>query len=235
VTDASLTVLDQIRSRGYWEVTIRPTSFQKDRITSVVDLEPLLESAQVRISGWYFPHLDNQPATIKGDHIEELVETDTILEFFRFCQSGQFFHLAAFREDWPERAGMFDSFPANAKPRELLRIGSVIWRFTHVYDFAARMAQKLPGSDDLFVEVIAHKIDGRRLESSPGRMPLFEEYRAAVSDFSDARQLSRAILMAEQRKLAVEAAEKVLVQFQWRRVTKQMIASWQDEMYGAPK
>lgn len=226
-------VVARITSRGYWDVVVRPATFDEERIPSVVELDPLLESLQVRMGGWYFPHLDSaQPAKIRGDCIEAFVEFDTVLEFFRFQQSGQFVHLSAFREDWPERAGAFDWPRRDAKPGDLLGIGSMVYRLTYVYEFAARAAQRLPGSDDLVVEVVAHNIGNRLLVvDSPNRAPLFEEYRAVIPDFRDTRQLPRATLLSGPRALAAEAVAKLLVQFQWRSVNVQFIAGWQEQMF----
>lgn len=41
--------LAQIKGRGYWEVIIRPTTFDRERISNVADLEPLLERMQSRL------------------------------------------------------------------------------------------------------------------------------------------------------------------------------------------
>jgi hypothetical protein len=222
----------EIKSRGYWWTAIRPTTFEERRISEVTALAPLLESIQVRLSGWYFPHIDrSEPPTVKGDFVEHAVSFGEIIEYFRFYQSAQFVHYAAFREDWQERAGIFRN-PVDVRPGEKLGIGAAIYRLTHVYELAARLAQHLPGGDDLVIEVAARGIENRELlVDSPNRAPLLTPHRSASSEFRSARQSARTALIADARALAVDDLAGLLVQFQWGQVDKRILSGWQGEMF----
>ena len=91
------TVLNKIRSRGYWRVVIRPTTFQEHRVPRYADLFPIIEKNSVQLRGWDYPHIDRsqppQPATyylfflksiaqeVKGDldgALASLLTSDTL-------------------------------------------------------------------------------------------------------------------------------------------------------------
>lgn len=44
-------ILDKIRTRGYWRVVIRPTSFDEDHIPDYADLFRIVEKNSVRLRG----------------------------------------------------------------------------------------------------------------------------------------------------------------------------------------
>ena len=52
------TVLEKIRTRGYWRVVIRPGAFEEKRIPNYSDLFQIVEKNSVRLRGWDYPHVD---------------------------------------------------------------------------------------------------------------------------------------------------------------------------------
>jgi hypothetical protein len=55
----------QVRSRGRWEVTIRPAGFAPTRV-SFSDLEDVVRTAAVKLRGWAFPHVDHRAQVARG-------------------------------------------------------------------------------------------------------------------------------------------------------------------------
>src|SRR5262245_54137547 len=47
---------EKIRSRGYWEVKVRPTVFAAERIKTLGELERGVNTAHVELRGWDYPH-----------------------------------------------------------------------------------------------------------------------------------------------------------------------------------
>lgn len=45
-------IVKSIKSRGHWDVSIRPESFLKARLAKATDLYPILERSKVRFRGW---------------------------------------------------------------------------------------------------------------------------------------------------------------------------------------
>jgi hypothetical protein len=59
-------VLDKIRTRGYWRVVIRPGVFEQNHIPDDVDLFPIVEKNSVRLRGRDYPHIDYQNPPPRG-------------------------------------------------------------------------------------------------------------------------------------------------------------------------
>ena len=61
-----LTVLDKIRTRGYWRVLIRPTQFDENHIADYSDLFPIVEKNSVQLRGWDYPHIDHRSQPLRA-------------------------------------------------------------------------------------------------------------------------------------------------------------------------
>ena len=57
-------LMEDIKSRGYWRTVVRPVSFSEQRVPNLSALFPLVETASVQLRGWDFPHINRseQPA-----------------------------------------------------------------------------------------------------------------------------------------------------------------------------
>src|SRR4051812_46841769 len=98
-------IVDTIKTRGYWRILIRPQSELKQQL-STPKLQELVTKSQVAFRGWYFPHIStDKPLKIAQTHIEDTVEWDYYLEFWRMFVSGQFAYVGGIRTDWNERSG----------------------------------------------------------------------------------------------------------------------------------
>ena len=94
-------LLEKIRSRSYWKVIIRPATFVENRVPHRSALLPILEKNSVELKGWSFPHIDSFLKLDEGsDWIGQGISWDSIVELWRFYQSGQFVHYFGMPEDW---------------------------------------------------------------------------------------------------------------------------------------
>ena len=60
------TLLEKIRSRGYWRVVIRPLTFKRERIARLQDLFPIVQRCTVPFHTWWeYPQIEarNRPCT----------------------------------------------------------------------------------------------------------------------------------------------------------------------------
>ena len=94
------TVLKTIRSRGYWEVRLRPSVFEPKRIGSLVILDEAVQRARVQLRGWDYPHVDDGEITRHKDFIQGMFSSGTHHEVWQLFQSAQFVHVFAMMEDW---------------------------------------------------------------------------------------------------------------------------------------
>ena len=119
-------LLDNIRSRGYWRVVIRPYSFIEKRIADRSELLHILEKTSVEYKGWGFPHIDGWRKPDNGpDWIGQEISKEPILELWRFYQSGQFIHYFGMPEDWKD---------LHRLQSPSLEIKDIVLRFTEIFE-----------------------------------------------------------------------------------------------------
>ncbi len=211
-----------IRSRGYWDVMIRPQRYQSDRVASLADLELILQSAAVRQLGWYFPHIENRMRIKRGKHWIEQESRAMIyydhLEAWRFGLNSEFRDLSSLYEDW-----IVDSSDARIKPSwqsgEVLAIETIMHRITEIYEFATHLCLAEAyhiNTSPITITFGLHQLKGRHLFiSSPGRWPLSHIYQADIDDYEASYTHDNSELIASYKDLAIEAARKMFEVFGW--------------------
>ena len=98
----STEILEKIKTRGYWQIVIRPQKFLKERVLSLPNLVKSIEENKVSYRGWDFPHLTLHEMHRDLDYIQMSTIFLEINETWRFYQSGQFAFFRGLSEDWVE-------------------------------------------------------------------------------------------------------------------------------------
>jgi len=208
-----LSLVEEIRSRGYWHVVVRPAVFQAGKVEYVA-LKSALEASVVRFRGWDFPHISQGTVVHRDrDWIRQEVTFRHYREVWRLHQSGQFVHMSGMLEDWLPQEGS-----VNFGPGERLGVGHTLFRMTEVFEFAARLA--LGSAGDEIMVVVAHLfgLKGRKLwsdKNSPLGQMTYDDLVATVPDYRIERRLSRAELAAQSWELAVGATGELFNRFGW--------------------
>ncbi len=206
-------LLEKIRSRGYWRVVIRPTTFIEKRVHEKSTLGHILKSRSVSIKGWNFPHVDYFRDFDEGsDWIGQEIETGPILELWRFYQSGQFVHYFGMAEDWVESPDHY--LPIGNRHQVVLRPESIVTRFTEVFELAARLTFTEVGDAGTCMEIAAVNISDHVLPL-PTRhrfVPMLEAHESEVTIKMDPTSTE---LVGENRELALEAALQFFQHFGW--------------------
>jgi hypothetical protein len=97
----------------------------------------------------------------------------------------------------------------------LLGAIDTVYRFSELFDFAARLAVTPAGADEMEVRAELRGLNSRRLwMEDPSRM-WFEEYVSRVDTIPVRVVLSRADLVAAPRRHAASAARQVFEVFGW--------------------
>lgn len=141
----------KIKSRGYWRVVIRPTKsfYKKDRF-DVQELSKIIEDAQIRLRGWYYPYTNRNSIEISAeDKIRNFCDFEGLIEYWEFTTSSQFGHIFSMREDYiinNDKANKIRSAFAFNGDRakdidKFFEVVSAVYRFTEIYKFASNLAQ----------------------------------------------------------------------------------------------
>lgn len=210
-------VVEKVRSRGYWETSIRPEPYIKDRV-AYESLDDLLLKATVRLRGWPVPYIHPGEYELGEHWIGADVDASTVdlYEAWRFFQSGQFNHLRVISADWETYKGRT---PVPAGFNAVVEVWEILYYLTEVFELAARLSLTDAGDREMTVSVTLSGLRNRALEMG---YPHYEVSGFMAPHKTDAAQLSksetieREQLVGETRELAVEWARHFFVRFGWK-------------------
>jgi hypothetical protein len=206
--------VQQIRSRGYWEILIRPAHFVARRVDNIADLFPIVRDRAVQISGWDFPHIDrNAKPGIGQDWIEQEVDWHIFVERWRIYQSGQFVFIGGFQGEWDD-----PDYPRSHLPPHypVLTIEDALRKNHETFTFAQRLALSPAGDARLTIRITAHQLAGRHLHTcSPNRMGFIEPRVAQIPQFVQEAEFEKELLLSESANLAGRWATELFRRFGW--------------------
>ena len=231
VTSVVADLTDDIRSRGHWQVVIRPTAFVAGRVSDIAVLFPIVEHSSVQLRGWDFPHVDrNDRPIIDVNCVGQETRWQHMLETWRIYQTGQFFHLAGIWDDWRDQSEWWPP-PPGWSPGERLGIGDVLFRFVEIFEFAARLSTTAAGDDSMHIEVRLGGLANRLLfVDSPSRLPYLRgQPRIAINEFPFEVDVSKTELEADPRGLALRGSIEVFKRFGWEPPLENLRV-WQAEI-----
>lgn len=223
-------LLEAIRSRGYWHVLVRPTAFVEKRIPDISALYPIAENARVQLRGWDFPHLDRRnPPVIQLDWVGQETHWEHHLETWRLYQSGQFVDMCAFWDDWRDRSGWWPP-DKGWRPGQRLGIGETLFRYTEIFEFAARLSMTPAGDESMHIEIALRNLSSRVLfVDAPSRAPTHWEPKATINEFPFVLDLARTELVSSPRDQALGGAIELFKRFGWEG-SFEVLRGWQSEL-----
>jgi hypothetical protein len=209
-------LVDKVRSRGYWDVVIRPEVYEHDRIP-YSQLDEIVAAVVVRMRGWPVPLFDYRQDVVRGrDWVGQDIDADLLghYEAWRFHRSGQFNHLRAVGADWRGSARIS---PGSAASGEIIEVWEVLFYLTEIFELAARLALSAAGNETMTIEAGLHGLGSRRLVvGQHNRTEFLQPYRASHDDLTQRVTVSREELVAEPRGRAVDMAHEFFVRFGWK-------------------
>lgn len=209
-------IVEKIKSRGYWEVIIRPSDFRKDRIPELQELKRIVTQSAVMLRGWDFPHMDSRnPIQLGVDWVQQKVDWSTHVEHWRFYQSGQFHYLGSIHDDWLDQS-IWGKSPENWQVGAFLSITDTVFRFTEVFEFAARLAMTEASGELMNINITLSGLKNRRLRmDNPTRAWFGYEYDCFIESFPQKISVSRQELVGESKSLALKASQQLFMRFNW--------------------
>lgn len=93
-------LINQIKQKGYWKIIIRPTSYEENRIGTLVKCQKLLQENKLSLRGWDFPHIAELE---NGNQYVQAIENfGQYKELLRLYKSGQFIYYKSMSEEHME-------------------------------------------------------------------------------------------------------------------------------------
>ena len=159
-------VLDLLRTRGYWRVAIRPTSFEEHHIPDYSELFSIVQKNSVRLQGWDYPHIDDRTPQFTGANwVGQEINWQDEIEVWRFYTSGQFIHYFAIAGEWRDKSSFWRAEPG-WKPGQVLYYIPTVYSILEIFEFASRLALSPAGADSMHVAIELEGLSGRRIVST---------------------------------------------------------------------
>ncbi len=213
-----LKTLEKIKSRGYWEVIIRPTRFEKERINDLIQCRKLVEECRIELRGWDYPHIGNKEPPYCGiDYVESTIDWDMYKEFWRMYQSGQFIHLFGLHEDWFEENRPFFGFSqySSIKSGSILEVVMTLYSLTEIYQFAAKLAEKNVFDDSIYISIKLHGLMNRELTCFEFGRGFWNEYICHIDYFPREKEIPIKILLEKNDEIALDETLEIFKRFNW--------------------
>jgi hypothetical protein len=185
----------------------------------------------VELRGWDFPHVGRSWELPESqDWVGVETDWSNHVEIWRAFRSGQFVFRGGIWTDWLDQHH-FGSSGQEWKPGEGMPIVSALWSATEFWEFAARYSQTEAGDDQMYIEVSFSKLRGRVLFGDHEQRAWFRNYGPARMDsFTFAREISRAELISDARRLAVTCAADLFAVFGYEP-NLELLVSIQSELF----
>jgi len=214
-------ILEEIKKGPFWQFRFYPNKVDdsdKDVIQSFNDLKKLIETSQVRLRGWYFPHINHERFLPIDNYFEIGTIFNETKEFWRFSQNGQFIMFASVYEDaLVKQKGIKYWPPINSKhPKGHVEFLISIYLITEFYLFTKRILNKVPQIQELNIELSINNIEGYELFSGEFKRELFNSYTSSSQNIRiPLRTLKREELISSYSKIALEDVKYIFERFNW--------------------
>jgi hypothetical protein len=161
------------------------------------------------------------------------------VEYWRFYQSGQFVHLFSIREaadrQWHDRlrditkvhlshlrAIEWDGVPG------FIDIDNFIYSTTEIFEFAARVVQRVDYSGEIEIAIALNGVNGFMLTTEP-QYAWHNSYAARIDAMGHSWQIAVGTLVADSANLALEAVLWFFERFGWDQPPVEILRSDQQK------
>ncbi len=209
-------LLQDIQSRGYWMLVVRPERFVQERI-DLGHLFSIVQSAAVYFRSHSFPYVEPAyPLPPGEDWVNAEYRAGWVVETWRMYQSGQFLYFGGMLTDWRDQS-RFGTREGTQQGTEL-SIEETIYRCAEFYAFASRLAlgDAFREEDKIHIEILVSGLQNRALsQSSPKFLSIFRDYVTAAKQISDSRSLASEELIAQPDELAFQTVKHIFTRFNY--------------------
>jgi hypothetical protein len=217
-------VIEQIRSRGYWDIAIWPEPYQERRV-DYGELRPLLTRLAVRMRGWPVPFIDDRADFLReNEWIGQDIDAAVVdhYEAWRFFTSGQFTQLRSVSADWREGR------EATAVPdgaRAVIEVWEILYYLTEVFELAARLSLSPAGGERVTITATLHGVSERALVFGvPRYVPFMEPHRANTERIEQTKSFAQEELVGTARESAAAMAREFFLRFGWTADLDRLLA-----------
>ena len=211
-----------LKKNGYWEVIAYPTQYSPKRIPDHKTIKELIKKSRVQLSGWYFPHIDNENSSnfSKG---RESYTTWIMIEGYRAYQSGLFVWKKVFWEDINDYKTHDNMLALSSE--------SAVWSITEFFLFFKRYYEEIDIESDLHIKIVLNGTKDRKLVDLDSLRPQFGKYSAVKENSVTIEENLKVVdLKAAYKEIANRIARRIFSIFDWDDASEAMIDNWQTQL-----
>jgi hypothetical protein len=223
---------------AHWEVVIRPSWIPAHpRMTTLWDCWEIVEACRVRSNGWEYPVVRLDDRQTGQDWVGLTRVRDFDVESWRLSQKGVFAHMFPIWDD----VEMMDNKPDLSRwdlrkrvpPQHFLDIDVAIRTITHIFRFAAKLAERAfdPGDGAVDVSVRLNGTRDRALMTWTDIHRFLDCYTAAELALENAWHCPRAQLLADPDAFALTAAGWFFERFGWHEESEGLLPKVQKRIF----
>lgn len=210
-----------VKNGPHWRVRLHSDQYLQHRLPKLADCQRAVESSQVRLRGWYYPHVSRHEGSWERGHdwIGNHVDFRSHLEYWRMFQSGQFVHLLGVREmldnSWEEklRSQFMGECPPPA-PTGFINVQNALCLFTEILEFAARLTELGVLDGQVSLDLSLNGVNGVALTTDPERY-WSSCYRTRLQIIAKISKWPAAELIAGRKELAIDLLFWFFERFGW--------------------
>jgi hypothetical protein len=216
-----------VKEGPHWRVVFRPLPFVKERL-ALQELLSVVARARVRLRGWDFPHQNpHEGPAIMRNWVASWDDFMGHREYWRMYQSGQFVYLSAVREvadrDWSKKLRQGSASRILPPKRDFdwsqvpgfLEVLNLVYTVTEFFEFAARLAQELPGTEACDLTVGLYSVKGFVLAVDDIRRSWWEYYAASDEVIENTWSYPVVDWISRSPELSLEAIRWLVARFGW--------------------
>lgn len=237
-------LINRIKQKGYWKITVRPEEFVEKRINSREELKGVIEACKVILRGWDYPHIDRNKGIFNSgnDSIASFSDwpEEGYLEYWQLYQNGLFIHYRSMKEDYSLGADTIEGLKNSFHFTKSEEIGdkffnsvNAIYLVTEIFVFASNLVNRVDFGDSVVIEIELGDVEGRTLYiGDPSKMGFMRAYTCLFHNENIKKELTITTTdFATQRdKLAADVVIGIFSDFNWTDINRGVIEADQKRL-----
>lgn len=226
-------ILEELRAKGYWKIIIRPSEYQKERLT-LDQCKELVKNNQVKLRGWYYPHVGDKISEFfkANNYVESFVDWNDHKEIWRMYQNGQFIHYLAFWEDWLTNYRKQINFSTNVRAGTKVKsILMTLYTVTEIFLFASRLASKEIFDKKIMISIQLNNVSERGLVVDEFGRFLRDSYVCMSDQITYKKEYGVKELITKYDELALDATVYIFSLFNWDNTDLKQILKKDQERF----
>lgn len=214
-------IVNKIKTKGYWIINIHPSEYKEKLVTSRSTVKDVVRNAVVELRGWDYPHFSDRDGGPKiiDNGIEQSIDWENHIEFWRMTQSLNFLHILALREDWLDSIDYRNMWSRGdeLKDKKILGVLGTLYTIVEIFEFSKRLIRQDLFTGKVLINIQLHDVNDRQLYvDSYNRVPFsFDRKSSSTKPWVWEKEYELTDIANNAEALSLEAFLDLIDLFGW--------------------